>query len=164
MSKVNDGFTLIELIIATFIITLLFTIGYANYRDYSRRQELLGNARLIESDLRTAQNMANSGVKPTGVSCNALDGYRFKVTGVTYSIIPVCDTVEKTAVKTVNLGPRGISEVAVVNGPSIMFKTLGTGTDFDRTKQFVMTLTQKGTNKKASVTVLPSGEVSYEEN
>jgi len=59
--RISFGFTLIELLVSLVVISILFGVGYANFRRYAQRQELWRAARQIEGDLRLAQSYALAG-------------------------------------------------------------------------------------------------------
>lgn len=90
------GFTLLELLVVIMTMTLLFGLTYANFRDFQRRQYLESAERLVEGDLRLAQQLALSGRKPDTTPDNicesrVLHGYRFHRTSVdTYDIEAFC--------------------------------------------------------------------------
>src|SRR3972149_10727847 len=74
------GYTLIEILVALTIMVLLFLTGFASYRAFSRRQELVSAVRQVQGDLRQAQENAIASKKPAGCGAlDALDGYRFVV-------------------------------------------------------------------------------------
>lgn len=62
MSKLNKGFSLIELLIAISLITVLAGFAIPSFSEFNRRQILKQAASQIVSDIRTMQNNANSGV------------------------------------------------------------------------------------------------------
>ena len=160
------GFTLIELLIVVTVMTTLFSVGYANYRGYTRKQQFLGALRTLEGDIRLTQTMASSGSK---ASCVILKGYRFKIdTGMkSYFVIPVCEGadgigVEAAAVKEVVLSDA--VALMTVNGSvedGILFFVLGRGTDLILDTPLEIILTQAGTAKIATMTVSAGGEISY---
>jgi type II secretory pathway pseudopilin PulG len=99
-SKLNRnlvfGFTYIELLMSMLIMFLVFGVGFANYRDFQRRQALEEVARLLAGDLRLAQERVRTGTKACPTS-ETLRLYRFKLVnpGVdkrTYHIEEVCST------------------------------------------------------------------------
>jgi prepilin-type N-terminal cleavage/methylation domain-containing protein len=86
------GFTLIELIVSIFIISVLVSLGYANFRRYAQKQALWAVARQIEGDLRLAQSYAMSGKDATSCSVGTyLYGYRLvKSNSSSYKIQSAC--------------------------------------------------------------------------
>ena len=73
---IKSGFTLIELMVVMLIMSLLFGLGFANFRDFQRRQILEGAVRAVKGDLRYAQELALAGRKPDnqdGKSCAIAD-------------------------------------------------------------------------------------------
>jgi type IV fimbrial biogenesis protein FimT len=86
----NGGYTLVEVLVAIMIVTLMLTIGVASYREFSTRQALQSVGRQIIGDLRLTQEEALAGKKPVG-ACQVLDGYRFIISGSSYSVVANCD-------------------------------------------------------------------------
>lgn len=155
-----SGYTLIEILVGITIIALLFSLGYANYRDYARRQALIGAARKIKADLRLAQEFALAGKKPSDCSGNVLDGYRFKIdtSADTYDIVAVCGGVEENVDRNdIEVG-EGIDISSTTNPSSILFKVLGQGTDLDASGAIIIFI-QEGTGEELSVTVNANGEI-----
>lgn len=58
------GYTLIEILIALTIMSLVFGIGFSGFRDYSRRQTLESLARQVRGDISIAKERALAGTKP----------------------------------------------------------------------------------------------------
>ncbi len=141
------------------IIGLIFGIGYVSFRDFSRRQALLGTTRSIKGDLRLAQEQATSGEKPDDFRCdspNSLSGYSFnRVSANSYSLMAQCSGGNVVS-KEVNL-PSDISLAS--NQNPIVFKVLGQGTDVPQATPAVITLTQAGTANTATITISASGEI-----
>lgn len=155
----KKGYTLIEILVALTIIGLLFAVGYAGFRDFSRRQIVKDAAKEIQGDLRLAQGNAITGQKPEGCnSLKTLDSYSFNVVSLSpaeYSIEANCGS-SAIIVKSVNL-PSGITLSAPTPNP-LKFKVLGQGTNIG-TDNWVLTLTQVGTGNTTSVTVTAGGEI-----
>jgi len=128
----KKGFTLIELLVGISIIAIVFSIGIANYREFSRRQALTGISKQLKADLRSIQQLALTGQKPEGVSCNTLNGYSFTRSGSSgYTLSAYCSDAQGVLlpareIKTVNLG----TDITIsTTTPSFIFKVLGQGTD-----------------------------------
>ena len=153
------GFTLIEVLISLTIIGLLFGFGFANFRDYSRRQQLLSVARNLKGQIRLVQSKASAGEKPDDIKCNGtntLSSYSFQIVSTTsYRTVANCMGGNVT-IKTENL-PDGIS-MSPTSG-IISFKVLGQGTNITAGGSFVITLTQTGTGSTSLVTVTAGGEI-----
>lgn len=159
-----QGFTLIELLVVIITMGLLFGFGYANYREFARRQQLEGVIRVFKADLRLAQQLALTGKKE--VECGTLEGYRVRRAGAqSYEIGAICDGTETCnntpsyCIKTVNL-PSNITLspfLLVPPGPGnrFTFLVLTKGVDSDAT----ITFTQSGTSYTKSVNITPSGEI-----
>jgi len=95
MAKIRKigGFTLIELLVSLVVISVLFGLGYANFRRYAQRQELWRAARQIEGDLRLAQSYALAGKNAEGLceTDSYFYGYQFRFNGPSsYGFYPVC--------------------------------------------------------------------------
>lgn len=138
----QKGFTLIELLIGITLVSIVFSIGYASFREFSRRQLLSGVVKKVKSDLRTAQQLALSGQKPSTGTCTRLDGYTFTVTGsTTYQIAANCTGGGNTVIKTATLD-TGVTLSSVVS--ATQFKVLGAGTDLSSDNTITFTLTAIG--------------------
>lgn len=118
LRKANMGFTIIELIVVMFIITLLSTLVLANYRQGQWTYSLSRATQQMASDLRKAQNMAMSGVDIEGQYCGY--GIEIYVNPRPYSYRFYADVVDDCSdsnhkydgsdfvIETVNL-PNGIT-------------------------------------------------------
>lgn len=152
-SRQSLGYTLIEILVAIGIISLIFSFGYAGLREFSQRQVLISAGRSLRNDLRLAQSKAISGEKPTG--CSVLDGYRVKVSSNTYSILAVCAKVEMSVNKDNIEIPEGIT----ASTKSITFKALGEGTDLPKGSILTITLAQTATGRTLDIVVTSGGEI-----
>ena len=157
-----SGYTLIEILMAMAILTLIFTIGFVSYRAFSRRQALVGVNRTLQGDIRLTQELALAGKKPAACGVNALDGYYFLVSPPGgYQIIAVCGGTLTTE-KTVTL-PTGFTLSALspnlTPANSILFKTIGAGTNIPAGQNTTITLTQSVTLSTVVITVTAGGEV-----
>lgn len=146
------GFTLIELLITLTVIGLLFSFGFVNFRDYSRRQHLIGVGTMFKGDLRLAQGKALSGERPD--NCINLTGYDIRITGSSYRIVADCD-IDRD-VKEVLL-PVDITASTTLS--PISFKLLGDGTSIDEGTEVQITLTQVETDQQISIYVTAGGEI-----
>jgi prepilin-type N-terminal cleavage/methylation domain-containing protein len=154
--KLKKAFTLIELLIVVFVIATLFGFGYANYRNYIRRQSLISAARQMEGVIKQAQSYALSARKPETCT-TVLDGYKFKLNADnSYEIAAYCQKDISIEGSKVYL-PEGIT--MSFNRSSVMYKTLGHGTDL--TDTLVITLLQEATQNTAVVRIISSGGVTY---
>lgn len=158
MAKKSAGYTLIEILVSLTIVGLIFSIGYVNFRDFSRRQALAGVARAIKGDLRLAQEQALAGKKPTSASCNSpnqLNGFNFMVVSAqSYRLEANCSGGVVTT-KTVTL-PTDIS-ISTPSPNPITFKILGQGTNLSA--DATLTLTQARTTNTTIITVTSGGEI-----
>ncbi len=153
----QSGYTLIEILVGISIIGLIFSFGYASYRDFARRQSLASSARRIKADLSLAQEQALSGKKPSSVACSGaglLNGYDFYVDSTSSYLIQANCIGGLVDDKTVEVSTE-ISLTAVPN--RFTFKVIGKGTSLSETA--TITLTQAVTGNTQIITVSPEGEI-----
>ena len=151
------GYTLIEVLVGMTIIGLIFSFGYVSYRDFARRQALLGSARRLKADLSLAQEQALSGEKPTSIACSgegSLNGYDFYVDSSTTYIIQANCIGGLVDDKVVEVS----EEITLSATPNrITFKVIGKGTNLSNPA--IITLTQAVTGDTHTITVSPEGEI-----
>jgi len=145
----NLGFTLIELLITITIITLLFSIGIAQYNKFNRRQILVKAKDELVSNLRLAQGKSLAAEKPTNCS-DVLTGHKLKfVNNIEYKIVAVCGN--EVDVKADITLPTGVSKQA---GPNeIFFRVLSQGSPTDST------ITLQGFGETETITITTTGEI-----
>lgn len=121
---IRKGYTIIELLIVITISVVVFSVGMAGYREFSRRQALTGILKQIKADLRLAQQLALTGQKPESVVCTQLSSYTFsRITSDNYQLIANCTNanhIVKDIIMPVN---------TTISAGSVVFKVLGQGTD-----------------------------------
>ena len=153
----KKGYTLIELLVGIIILSILFSIGYASFRKYSRRQVLVSFTRKVKGDLSLAREMSISGEKPSTFFCdspNTLSGYNFRViSNESYIVEALCSG-----------GIVQIKEVSVeddlsLNVPEnpVFFKVLSKGTNLS--SDIEVKITQKSTGNISSIYITKSGEI-----
>ncbi|MEK7168456.1 MAG: prepilin-type N-terminal cleavage/methylation domain-containing protein [Patescibacteria group bacterium] len=156
--KSNSAYTLVELLVGILIISIVFGVGFAGYRDFSRRQTLTGVSKQLVADLRLIQQLALTGQKPSGVSCDTLNSYTFSRTSAsTYNLIANCvsnlGVVSSPVYKNVNLG----STITFTStNASFRFKVLGQGTNLTVNNIITLTHTSGNTN---TITVGIGGDI-----
>jgi prepilin-type N-terminal cleavage/methylation domain-containing protein len=161
-NKMKKGFTLVELLVVISIMVLLFSIGYANYRDFQRRQHLEGAVRMIKADLRLAQEMALAGRKPQYPSGNVceistLGGYSFiRLSQNSYRIDAICSGV--VTVKGPETLASGVEMASFSGGNTIFFRVLGRGIDAASDITITLTFPEAGIAPR-QIVVTPAGEI-----
>lgn len=99
------GFTLLEILVAATVISLLSGVSLVGYNRFQERQQLNFAKEQLRSDLRQAQQKALSGEKPAGWCVGAgvsLQSWRLEfINGNSYRLVGVCSdkstVVDKTA-------------------------------------------------------------------
>jgi prepilin-type N-terminal cleavage/methylation domain-containing protein len=149
----NNAYTLIELLIGISIISIIFSVGFASYRDFSRRQALTGVTKKIVSDLRTLQQKALAGEKPAG--CTTLDGYKVNISSDSYSLYADCSS--DILIKTVDLIEDGATLTSTATNNTITFKVLGQGTNL--TSAVTITIYSSKIDKSSQVSIGIGGDI-----
>lgn len=154
----RSGFTLIELLVVLIISSVLFGLGYANFREYSRNQELKNVVEKIKLDIRKAQGFALSGKKPEDLGCLVLDGYKFEVgASDKYSILAICNNNgSEFSVDLDDIETQGDYSLSP-SGANVLFEAIGHGTDLD--SDLTVTVTQSVTERSVNIVVTPGGEI-----
>jgi prepilin-type N-terminal cleavage/methylation domain-containing protein len=157
----TKAYTLIEILIVISIMAIIVLVGYANYRSFARRQTSISYARILESDLRYAQELALSGKKPPlpDFNCqspNSLSGIRFNMnTDSKYTITAVCSSgAESQPIKVVDL-PTTVSMIRP-SDKDVVFKTVAQGTDLSSDMVIKICALNVGT----AVSLSPSGKIN----
>ena len=163
MTRIARGYTLIEILVALTILSVVFAVGFAGFRDYSRRQELETLTRQLRGDLAKAREDALAGIKSTSASCNGANtllGQGFSVgsnLGIYfYRFFYHCSSATVLN-RTVNV-PSGYS----INwSPNVYFyfKSVGQGTSMTAGTSTTITITQTSTGAAGSVTVDSTGNI-----
>lgn len=152
---ISFGYSIIELLVVISIMIIIFTLGLANYKNFSQKQKLENIASQIKGDLRLAQEYA-SGARKTGV-CTELHGYTFSRNGSSrYEVRQNCDANACNAgdvIKSITL-PTGIT---LSNFSCFRFNVLGRGTD--RSGDIVITVNLANSSYTKNVTITKYGEI-----
>lgn len=153
--KNKSAYTLIEVLVATTISVIVFGVGFAGYREFSRRQELSGVKNSLISDLRLIQQLSLTGQKPSGSVCTKLNGHTFSITSSTsYELIANC-TDGNVTIKDVDFSSYGVTVSA--GASNTQFKSLGHGTDLAANNTITLTNSISGTT--AQVTIGIGGDI-----
>lgn len=163
----SRGYSLIELTFVVATLVGIFSLGYANYREFQRRQYLDSAIRQTIADLRLAQQMAVSGYKPptpAGNDCETqeLGGYIFDrgTTPAAYRIYAVCpDWSNRVLVKGSVSLPSGVSMLSIgTPGNRFLFLPLARGIDQNSNVTITLRYTDSGVADR-SIVVTPEGEI-----
>src|SRR3989344_4126532 len=165
-----SGFTYIELLISMLVMFLLFGVGFANYRDFQRREQVQSAARMVLSDLRLAQESALSGRKVCP-STEVLLNYSFQyVDPDTYNISEVCTPIATpiiTLIKSVDLQGAlfDVNSTFITSadtGGTIRFLPVGKGTNITAGAQRSIILRHSSTSLTSvteTISVFSSGAI-----
>lgn len=160
----TKGFTIVELVISIMIMGIIFSLGFANYRDFQRRQQLESAVRLVKGDLRYAQELAIAGRKPAepaGNPCEttSLEGYLFdRLTNTTYQVVARCGGGD-VVVKGPQQLPVNIQIGGFGGGNEVLFRVLGRGVDRSGTTTISFTFPNSGVVAR-QITISTSGEIN----
>lgn len=83
MVKQKLGFTLIEIIIGVAIVSIMMGIGLSSYAKAQDKQNMLKDARTVESLLKEAQKNATTGYIPSSGCTGHIEYYRIDFTSST---------------------------------------------------------------------------------
>ncbi len=162
------GFTLIELLVSVLIISILFSLGYANFRRYSQKQAVWAAARQIEGDIRKAQSYAMAG-KGT-CSSGYLLGYQFRwISDTSYQIRGVCRSgTSNSYINSLNISVSSSFSISNFNSPNdsyaldgVVFYSPKGNTSLPANKQIAVSLSSG--LFPVVITVTPGGQISVSE-
>lgn len=153
--QVKKGFTLIEILVATTLIAVLFSLSLSYYNRFNRSQTLSQAINNLKSDIRLAQDKALAGEKPTQCLAVTLVGYKVKfVNNSTYQMTVLCDGSEYSVSGKESISlPTGVAKSA--GASEVFFRVLGYGVD----QAITFTLSYQGVGQK-TISVSKTGEVS----
>ena len=151
----KPGFTLLEVLVAATVISLLSGISLVGYNRFQERQQLVAVKEQLRNDLRLTQQKALSGEKPAGwcaASGQTLAGWRLVFTSTTvYEIRRVCSNGSTALDKSITL-------------PSNTLKSAGSGqvdfvplTGAAVNASFILQTTTASGTWQATVSVTPAG-------
>lgn len=186
IKQLNNGFSLIELLIVIAIFGLTVSLVTASYITFERNQKLRGAAQQLKSDLRQAQNKALSGDKGSGgalcPATSTLGGWFIKVSTDTgggnnakYTLYGDCRTGASDAAfseRTIFL-PSGVTvsatSLGATNSVSIFFRPLVSGVTYHNgglTPPFFDSsgnlLNQLGIGSQLVITLSATGGAAYQ--
>lgn len=151
----RSGFTLIEVLISLLVTGIILGIGSLSYRDFSRRQLVVGAARVVRQDLVETQQQALTGNKLgcTGV----LDRYEvIRLSSTQYQIAARCSGPNATVIFKSTTMPANTQVDAF---PTFSFKTVGEGTSISPGSVNVVVRAISGTGYAETINVDASGGI-----
>lgn len=162
------GYTLIEILIALTIMSLIFGIGFSGFRDYSRRQTLESIARQVRGDISTAKERALAGTKPASPNAqcdtpHTLMGHGIFAVGggASYQLYAIC--TNGTSFIDTRTMPTGFTIVRTFPFgcpiDSTYFRVLGLGTSIQTGCDATFTITNTASSQTTVVTMTSSGEI-----
>ncbi|MFC1649735.1 Tfp pilus assembly protein FimT/FimU [Patescibacteria group bacterium] len=154
-SRLQYGFTFIEILVAMGIMIMVFTLGVGSYREFARRQQINSASRDIKADLRHAQQEAIVGKKPNHIDCSNSDliGYRVHyIDNTSYEIIADC-VDGPVSVKTKQYSPD--SDIEISPFPDFTFNALAKGVSSSQTIQ----ITQVSVGVSRDIQIDQYGEI-----
>lgn len=151
------AFTIIEVLMVCVISIMFLGVGFAGYRDFSRRQAVLVAKRTVLSDLNLAQKNATTGNKPMG--CNGtLLGYSFEVTSTTptatYEVNAICANPPGPDIEILQF-TKSLAQNVTITSPTpnpIIFRPLNKGTNIARNNSVTLSLTSSGQTQSINIT------------
>ncbi|MCX7928284.1 MAG: GspH/FimT family pseudopilin [Patescibacteria group bacterium] len=163
------GFSFVELLMVIAIMAIVFSLGMASYRDFSRRKQIEAAVNQVRSDLDFARQNALSGVKPQNSSCNSpntLLAYVFVAQSGSYTIRSRCSGGTVDVRSGVSL-PYGVtitsnilSDCTTPNaGNSIEFLPRGNGTNLPAGACFRIRFSLTGSGFTQDIIVDQSGSI-----
>lgn len=159
----KNGYTLVEILVVISVLGFLFATGFANYREFSRRQVLSNASKKIQGDIRLAQSMAFQGRIPSSANCmapNYLHGYNFTILSSNhYEIRAACSGGNATSAEADVYLPTGVSIASPFPVPNpILFKVLGEGTNIEPAGTSII-LSQSGTSSTVTISISGAGKI-----
>ncbi len=157
----RKGATLIEILVGIAVLGIVFSgLGYASFRDFTRRQSLENSYRNLLSDLRFAQKDSSAGRKPAGC-VGVLNGYNFSTSNCSsgkcsrYIVAVLCSGSSPSTVKQVDL----VSGITLGSVTSFTFKSLSQGTSLASGQVVNLVLTDSSGTISRTITVSDTGEI-----
>ncbi|QQG47267.1 MAG: prepilin-type N-terminal cleavage/methylation domain-containing protein [Candidatus Woesebacteria bacterium] len=157
----RKGATLIEILVGIAVLGIVFSgLGYASFRDFTRRQGVENSYRNLLSDLRFAQKDSSAGRKPAGC-IGVLNGYSFGVSSCSsgkcssYTISALCSGSSPVNVNQVNLS----SGITLGSVSTFTFKSLLQGTSLATGQVVNLVLTDPTGAITRTITVSDTGEI-----
>jgi len=122
----SAGYSVVELVILVFVISILSAMSFPMYLSYSRAQETDGAARTIVVALNHARQLAITRGISYSVETQTTPNNRMRSTCV---VGPQCPTSPWTGAGTDGAGWRTLENASrIVLGPTITFSSLGAAT------------------------------------
>lgn len=133
LQAIERGFTLIELLIVIVTMFFIFSIGFANLRDFQRRKILEGAVTKVKSALRYAQELSLSGRNLCMDPDARVNAVLFYVGGSSYLTSVECIDSTGSVIETPQIPENSYDldsdypDITFAAGATVEFETLGRG-------------------------------------
>jgi prepilin-type N-terminal cleavage/methylation domain-containing protein len=153
-ASLQEGFSLIELIVAISVSLFVTGIIIVNYNTYNTTQSLRQTALTLKNDLRFLESKAANGEKP-GALCPTLTGWTVSFSGSSYSYQANCGGAPTGDATVVQL-PNPLLFSPLPSPSTVTFKVLTRGTDLTTP----LTVTLRSPERQYTVEISPSGDIN----
>ena len=155
--SLQDGFTLIEMLVVVGIISTLTSLGIASYSSYNASQTVGSNATNVATQLGSARSQAISQVVPASCGANVLTGYQVNITvnSQQYTVSAVCGTPPTQQVVSTNKLPPNLTFGA--GSTATVFFSVASGSVAS-----IATIYVNGYGKTKTITVSKIGNISVQ--
>lgn len=165
---INNGFTLIELVVVATVIVILSTISIAAFANFDKSQTIHAATTRVTTMLQKAKSRAQSQVKPPIGTCvtNTLESYEVQICGLSGSDCSTPNTFRlmvrcggtANEVETDTL-PQTTSFTAG-SAKSVLFRLFTGGVDGAITPKTI--IITSGVNQTQTITITSVGSISVE--
>ena len=160
-NKIRLGFTLIEVLISVFIISLLTGLTIAGYGTFNKKQIVKTAAYQLAGNLRLAQQKAISGEKPAGSpGCTGdLQSWKVFIRSDSYYLVASCSDSSPSSSPVVYFPPNVTSSIS---GVEIVEFTVLTGAVSGGEGTYTLTGNFSGTSYSNTIEITPSGGINVQ--
>jgi prepilin-type N-terminal cleavage/methylation domain-containing protein len=157
-TSLNNGYSLIEILVVTVILSIITLGGLAAYKQFADKQLVTQAANDLITQLRMVQKMADAGEKPVGCGTDPLKGYIVSYDTAfpgTINVVVDCSPTTVTLPKPITLK----NNTTLSSDFDLTFLTLSQGTDGGET----LTLNSSGSTCQADVVIGTGGAISLDQ-